>query len=94
MAKIYFVKDGPRPNNAGIGQEIQLTKLCNHIPNLSVHFLGSEPPSFNEDSPSRYPLRVVVELSVSETDKNEFNQNGFYLIKDVRPNEVDISAIS
>jgi len=94
MAKIYFVKDGPRPNNAGPGKEIQLGKLYNYMPNLNVHFLGLEPPSFNEDSPSRYPVRVVVEVSASETDNNKFNQNGFYLIKDVRPNEVDISAIS
>jgi len=94
MAKIYFVKDGPRPNNAGLGQEIQLRKLYNHMPNLNLHFLGPEPPSFNKDSASRYPLRVVVEVSASETDNNKFNQNGFYLIKDVRPNEVNISAIS
>jgi len=94
MAKIYFVKDGPRPNNAGPGQEIQLRKLNNYMPNLNVHFLGSEPPSFNEDSPSRYPVRVVVEVSASETDNDKFNQNGFYLIKDVGPKEVDISVIS
>jgi len=94
MAKIYFVKDGPRPNNAGLGQEIQLRNLYNHMPNLNLHFLGSEPPSFNKDSASRYPLRVVVEVSASETDNNKFNQNGFYLIKGVRPNEVDLSAIS
>ena len=94
MAKIYFVKDGPRPNNGWLGHEIQLRKLYNHMPNLNVHFLGLEPPIFNEDSPSQYPLRVVVEVSVSETDNNEFNQNGFYLIKDVRPNDFDISDIS
>ena len=94
MAMLFFVKDGPRPDNFGPGHNIQLMKLYNQIPNLDPFYLGTEPPTFHEESPSMYPVWVVVEVSPSEVAGRKFNRPGFYVLRDLAPNQLNLSTIS
>ncbi len=94
MAVLYFVKDSPRPGNSGLGYKINLTDLYKHIPSLKTRFLGTEPPVFNEKSPSMYPVRVVVEVLPDEIDSNKFQKAGFHLLVDIPPDDVNLSKVS
>ncbi len=87
MATLYFVKDGPGPENSGSGFKIDLHALKSHFPDIGVLHLGEEPPEFNAESPSQYPVKVVVEVTEAEKGEDEFNRQGFYLLKGVAPND-------
>jgi hypothetical protein len=94
MATLYYVKDGPRPGNSGRGYNIDLTNLYKRLPHLTTRFLGTEPPTFNEKSPSMYPVRVVVEVLPDEVDSNKFQSAGFHLLVDVPPDDANLSKVS
>ncbi len=93
MATLYFVKYGPRPGNLGPGYKIDLTDLYKRLPSLNTSFLGIDPPTFNEKSPSVYPVRVVVEVLSDEVDNNKFQSAGFHLLVGVAPDDANLSKV-
>ncbi len=94
MATLYFVKDGPRPDSSGPGYRCDLTVLYQRLPDMAVTYLGPEPPEFNKNTPSKYPVRVVVEVREGEEDDRSFGQPGFYLLKGVSPNDQRLSGLA
>jgi hypothetical protein len=93
MAIVFSVKDGPRPGYSGPGSKIQLAELYRCSANLDTRYLGTEPPTFNEGSPSIYPLHVVVKVSASEVDSNKFDKIGFSLLNDIPPDDPNLLSI-
>lgn len=94
MSTMYFVKDGPRPENSGPGYRIDLRDLYARLQEMSVMYLGEEPPEFNTGSPSKYPVRVVVEVKKGQVDSSKFNRPGFYLLRDVAPDDKRLEGIA
>ena len=70
-----------------------MTDLYKYLPVLNTKFLGTEPPSFNENSPSIYPERVVMEVLPDEVDSNKFQNAGFYLLIDIAPDDANLSKV-
>ena len=93
MSTLFYVKDGPRPDNSGPPHKIDLIDLYKYLPILNTKFLGTEPPSFNENSPSIYPERVVMEVLPDEVDSNKFQNAGFYLLIDIAPDDANLSKV-
>ena len=89
MAKVYYVKDGPRPSNFGPGREISLSELERRVQNIEIKYLSSKPPEFNKKTPSIYPLRVVVEVETKESKSQLFNKTGFYILLQLTPGEAE-----
>ncbi len=61
------------------------------IGSLNTSFLGIESPTFNEKSPSVYPVRVVVEVLSDEVDSNKFQSAGFHLLVGVAQDDANLS---
>ena len=93
MATIFFVKDGLRPHTYSPGHKISLTKLKSLFPYIRVHF-SIDPPEFNINDPSLSVMRVVVEIEEGQTDNNQFNKPGFYLLLDISPGDIDLYLIT
>jgi hypothetical protein len=60
---------------------------------MGVMYLGPEPPEFNKDTPSKYPVRVVVEVRDGEEDNRSFGRPGFYLLDGVSPDDQRLSGL-
>lgn len=83
MAKLYFVKDGPRPDNSGQGREILASNILKKF--KSIRWLGVNSPVFEKDNPSKAPKHVVFEIGEEETCQPIITKAGFYFLKDVSP---------
>jgi hypothetical protein len=89
MATLYYVKDGSRPYNSGPGRNISLAELERRVQGKEIKYLGETPPEFNRNSPSKYPLRVVVEVEAHEAIGDLFSRAGFYLFPQLSPEEAE-----
>lgn len=85
MAVIYYVKDGPRPQNSDLGREVPLPVIESRVQGQRVQYLGVTPPELNKGNPSAYYRHVVVEVESSESLGLIFNQVGFFLLLDLLP---------
>jgi hypothetical protein len=93
---VYYVKDGPRPNNSGSGLELS-EPLLDGARKLSpadlearmtgheVQYLGKEPPEFNKNNPSEYAHRVVIEISSQDSTCSMFDKPGYFLVGNASP---------
>lgn len=60
MAVIFYVKDGPRPNNSGRRREVPVADLEARLAGRRVKYLSAQPPQINPATPSQYPNYVVI----------------------------------
>jgi hypothetical protein len=86
---IYYVKDGPGPNNSGLGKDIDLLEVEKIIRNhaINLKYLGENPPRFNPAELSQVFLHVVIELKPGESIGNLLNKPGFYILLNISPHE-------
>jgi hypothetical protein len=91
MATITYVKDGPRPDNSSYIREINLPKLQEIIRqhDISCQYRGVDPPEFNEENPSQYPLTVVVEIESHDATGDVFPRTGFYLFPELTTEQAE-----
>ena len=94
MTILYFVRDGPRPDNSGPGYRCDLAELHQRLPDMTVKYLGTEPPEINKNSPSKYPVRVVVEVQEGEGDDMKLGRPGFYLLNGISPDDQRLSGLA
>jgi len=93
MAKIWYVKEGLRPNNAIAGPELTLDQCIKLFQGFEFKYLAEQPPEFPSDrndlTQIRDPRWVVLEIYSSEASENKlrFDKEGFYLVADLIPNE-------
>lgn len=88
MPTVYFVKDGPRPDNSGPGFPISMPDLEARVRGQEVKYLGIVPPQFNPDQPSRFATKhVVIEVEPTEATGAVFKRQGFYLLPQLKPKE-------
>lgn len=94
MAKIYYVKDGPRPDNSGLGYPKPLADLEKKLLNIKNEYLGETPPEFNKEAPSPFPRTVVIEIDAHESKGKLFTKTGFYLLPQLTPDEAEAIIFS
>ena len=93
MAKIWYVREGPRPNNASTGPQLSLDRCITLFRAFEIKYLGLKPPEFSSNRNNfveyRDPNYVVLEIDSSEAVQNKptFNKEGFYLVVGLRPGE-------
>jgi len=93
MSKIWYVKGGPRPNNAVPGGELSLDQYRNLFGCFEIKYLGQEPPEIRSDRDNltevRKPKYVVIEVDTHEAAQNKspFDKEGFYLVLDLTPDK-------
>jgi len=94
---IYYVKDGPRPDNSGTGRELSQpgpagelkllapADLQARLAGRNVRYLGENPPEFNRQHPSQYSQHVVIEISSKDSICQTFDRAGFFIIENLNP---------
>src|SRR5262245_5262997 len=86
MPTLWYAKDGRRPETQrGPGVPISFQELNTVFADADPRFVSGEAPEFNVDRPSRYPVRVVVEVEAHEGSDSRFPKAGFYLMQDLSP---------
>ncbi len=88
MAVVYYVKDGPRPNNSGPGYEASVADLEARLAGRQVKYLRTQPPKINPTTPLQYPVHVVIEVEVTDPLGSMFTKVGFFLIVGASPSEI------
>jgi len=90
MASIYYVKDGPRPDNSGAGVILENNKVISAFGGYPLRYLGKTPPEFNVDKYNSNIIsaarHVVVEI-VDNKLSPPFNEAGYYLVKGLSPDD-------
>jgi hypothetical protein len=66
-----------------------LAELERRVQEEEIKYLSETPPEFNRNSPSQYPLRVVVEVEAHEATGHFFSRTGFYLLPQLSPEEAE-----
>jgi len=93
MAKIWYVKDGARPNNAIAGPQLSLDQCITLFRAFEIKYLGPKPPEFSSNRNNFTEYRdhkyVVLEIDSSEAVQNKptFDKEGFYLVVGMTPGE-------
>ena len=88
MPVLWYVKDGPRPDTTrGGGIQLSFAELNEAFGKYTPEFLSEEPPEFNVDIPSQYPVRVVIEVRAEEGHDPRFSKPGFYWVPDLSPQQ-------
>jgi hypothetical protein len=86
MPTLWYAKDGRRPDaQRGPGVAISFQDLNSLFPDTEPLFVSVQPPEFNVDQPTQYPVRVVVEVQPQEGTDARFPKVGFYLMQDISP---------
>lgn len=86
MPAMWFAKDGRRPETQrGPNVPMSFEEINGAFQEYRAEYVSKEPPQFNVDSPSRYPVRVVIEVEEGEGTNAVFPKIGFYLIPDLSP---------
>lgn len=89
MPILWHVRDGRRPDTqTGSGVSVSFQELNTLFASSDPRFLSAELPEFNVNSPSRYPLHVVVEVQSHEGTDSRFPKAGFYLLQGLSPERV------
>lgn len=88
MATMWFSKDGKRPHTqCGPGINISIEEIDAIFGEDRLHYVGTEAPSINKNTPSRSQKNVVLETDTDDSVNNRLPQYGFYLVVGVRPKE-------
>lgn len=93
MTKIWYVKEGPRPNNTVAGPELIIDQCIKLFGVFEIKYLGQEPPEFSSNRNNftgyRGPKYVVLEIDSSEAAQNKspFNKEGFFFVCDLTPDK-------
>ena len=81
MPILWFVKDGRRPyTQSGEGVPLSFEQVNSAFGDYAIEYVSTEPPEINRDSPSRHPVRVVIEVRDDEGTSAQFPKPGFYFI--------------
>ncbi len=99
MAKLWGVKEGPRPSNqSGLPLEVTMREIIEVFKSVSPKWLGTAPPSIMpEREPSKpwsWPRYTVAEIEPSDGLNTAFPKPGYYLMEGLSPSsaENDIKA--
>lgn len=88
MPIMWFVKDGKRPDTQrGSGTEVSYDEIRGAFREDKPEYVSKEPPQFNIDTPSQYPVRVVIEVREEDVSDVQFPKAGFYLLPNLSPNK-------
>lgn len=88
MAKLWAVKDGPRPHNqSGNPLDVTSLELTKVFGTASFRWMGTDPPSITpSQKPSDWPRFTVVQIEATEAKSALFPQGaGYYLIEGMEP---------
>ena len=88
MPTVWYVKDGRRPDTQrGEGIRLTFEEIRSAFGSYKPTFLSTEPPEFNPEKPSRYPVRVVIEVEGKDGTNDNFPKPGFYILSDLSPDK-------
>lgn len=86
MPEMWFASDGRRPDTQrGPSVPISYEEIKGAFKEYRPEYVSNEPPQFNVESPSQYPVRVVIEVGEKEATNAAFPKVGFYLIAGLSP---------
>lgn len=86
MPTLWTVRDGPRSEAArGAGEPVTFQEIGQAFANYRAEFVSSSPVSFNKESPSSYPSRVLIEVKISDGLTKDFTKPGFYILEGLSP---------
>lgn len=90
MPTMWFVKDGYRPNvQKGASVTVCYKEIKGAFGGNKPEYISKEPPQFYVDSPSQYPVRVVIQVREEDGANVEFPKVGFYLIPGISPERAE-----
>lgn len=88
MPTMWFAKDGPRPNSQrGPGTSITAEKAAAVVGLRELKYVGSEAPSINAETPSRYERNVILEVTSPQDTTSLMPKVGFYYVLGLQPEE-------
>ena len=93
MAKIWYVREGSRPNNSIAGPELSLDQCIRLFSGFKITYCEQEPPESpsnrNDLTEVRNPNYVCIEIDSKEATQNKspFDKAGFYFVFDLRPDK-------
>lgn len=91
MPTMWFVKEGPRSNaTRGSGAQLSFDEIRRAFKNSRPEFLSTNPPRFNVNTPSQFPVHmvtvhVVIEVHAEDGVNPEFPRSGFYIMDGLSP---------
>jgi hypothetical protein len=92
MATIFYIREGAQPENIASSRDVSvddLIKLYGSAPSNYKYMEGASSPYINIDQgpANAYadPAHVVVKIEGDEVNQDTFPEEGFYIVKDVRP---------
>lgn len=86
MPQMWFAKDGLRPGaQKGPGIPISFEEIKGAFKQYTPKYLSITPPQFNVESPSQYPVNVVIEIREQDGTNEAFPNYGYYLILCLSP---------
>lgn len=92
MATIFYIREGAQPDNIASSRDVSvddLIKLHGSAPSNYKYMKGAGSPYVNIDQgpANAYsdPAHVVVKIEGDEVNQDTFPEEGFYIVKDVRP---------
>jgi hypothetical protein len=92
MATIFYIREGAQPDNIASSRDVSvedLIKLYGSAPSNYKHMKDANSPYVNIDQgqANAYsdPAHVVVKIEGDEINRDTFPEEGFYIVKDVRP---------
>jgi len=93
MAKIWYFKEGPGPNNRTAGPELSLDQCIKLFKDFRINYRGPERPEFKSDRDNLTGYRgtdyVVIEVDNTEAAQNKspFDREGFFFVCDLTPDK-------
>ena len=88
MAIIWKVKNGAGTERTDLGTPACVEKLSIKLEKYNVLYLSAEQPRFNLENPGEFYRHVVIEVSEEDELSKTFSKIGFYVVKDVDPEQV------
>ena len=86
MPIMWFVKDGFHSDaQTGTSTAVSYEEIRDLLAANKPEYISKEPPQFYIESPSRYPVRVLIEIRPEDGTSEEFHKIGFYLIPGISP---------
>jgi hypothetical protein len=92
MATIYYVREGPQPDNNVSSREVSVEDLISLYGSATTNYnymKGANSPYINIDqgssNPFSDPAHVVVKIEGDEVNPDTFPEEGFYAVSDVKP---------
>ena len=92
MATIFYIRKSSQPDNIASSREVSVDDLINlygSAPSNYKYMKGAGSPYINIDQgpENAYsdPAHVVVKIEGNEVNQDTFPEEGFYIVRDVKP---------